>query len=240
MRRVVTGEELAQLNNPNPFAMPRWRSPVYRTPLAVILAVKLARLLGWITRLIARHPLAASVLALAAVIWVRLGWVTLLALVLAVLVITGAWRWFWPGSFSRWVSAPARGKWRGWCYRRRWAGVMTIAGVARSYQGRTLLPVLGKVTATRYTDRVMVRLVSGQSAADIAAHADNLAHGFGAMLCRVRSARSGAVVLEFIRRDALAALVPALPVPYRPDVSALPVGRREDGLPWPGCTAPMC
>ena len=44
----------------------------------------------------------------------------------------------------------------------------TIAGVAPWYQGRTLLPVLGKVAATRYTDRVYVRLVSGQSAADFA------------------------------------------------------------------------
>ena len=66
--------------------------------------------------------------------------------------------------------------------------------------------MLGKVAATRYTDRVMVRLVSGQSAADFAKCADNLEHGFGALLCRVRSARSGAVLLlEFIRRDALAA-----------------------------------
>ena len=51
--------------------------------------------------------------------------------------------------------------------------------------------MLGKVTATRYTDRVQVRLVSGQSAADFAKRAENLAHGFGAMLCRVRTARSG-------------------------------------------------
>jgi len=42
MRRVVTGEELAQLYNPDPFAMPRWRSPVYRTPLGIILLVKFA------------------------------------------------------------------------------------------------------------------------------------------------------------------------------------------------------
>jgi S-DNA-T family DNA segregation ATPase FtsK/SpoIIIE len=232
MRRVVTGEELAQIYNPDPFAMPRWRAPVYRTPFGIILLMKFARLLGWIARLIARHPLAASVLALTAVTWVKLGWVTLVALVLAVIVMLACWRWFWPVSFSRWVGRPARGKWRAWCYRRRWAAVMTIAGVAPWYQGRTLLPVLGKVAATRYVDRVMVRLVSGQSAADFAAHADNLAHGFGAMLCRVRTARSGAVVLEFIRRDALAVPVPALPIPADPDLKALPVGKREDGLPW--------
>ena len=135
MRRVVTGEELAQLYNPDPFAMPRWRSPVYRTPFGIILAVKLARLLGWLIRLVARHPLAASVLALSAVTWVKLGWVTLVALVLAAVVMLAAWRWFWPGSFSRWVGRPARGKWRAWCYRRRWAAVMAIAGVAPVVSG---------------------------------------------------------------------------------------------------------
>ena len=147
-----------------------------------------------------------------------------------VLVVLASWRFFWPSSFTRRVGAPVRGNWRAWwCYRRRWAGVMAISGVAPWYQGRVLLPVLGKVSATRYTDRVQVRLVSGQSAADVAKRAENLAHGFGAMLCRVRSARSGAVVLEFVRRDALALIVSALPVP---DLKALPVGRREDGLPW--------
>jgi S-DNA-T family DNA segregation ATPase FtsK/SpoIIIE len=109
---------------------------------------------------------------------------------------------------------------------------MAISGVAPGHQGRIILPVLGKVTATKYTDRVAVRLVSGQSPADVARHADALAHGFGALLCRVRSAKSGRVVLEFVRRDALAALVPALPIPDRSDLKALPVGRREDGLAW--------
>ena len=162
----------------------------------------------------------------------NLGWVGITGLAAWVVVVLAAWRWFWPSSFTRWVKAPARGKWRTWFYRRRWAGVMTIADLAPQYQGRTLLPVLGKVTATRYTDRVQVRLVSGQSAADFAKHAENLAHGFGAMLCRVRTAKSGAVLLEFVRRDALAALVPAHPIPAYPDLKALPVGRREDGLPW--------
>ncbi len=39
-------------------------------------------------------------------------------------------------------------------------------------------------------------------------------------------------MLEFVRRDALAAIVPALPIPAHPDLRALPVGRREDGSPW--------
>ena len=233
MRKVVTGEQVAQLYNRDPFALPVWRAPVYQTPFGIILLVKLARLLAWLVRLAVRHPAATGVLAVLALTWINTGWVGLVA--------------WWPGSPWSWrpggssghppspagSAVPARGTWRAWwCYRRRWAGVMAISGVAPWYQGRILLPVLGKVTATRYTDRVQVRLVSGQSAADVAKRAENLAHGFGAMLCRVRTARSGAVVLEFVRRDALALIVPALPVPDRPDLKALPVGRREDGLPW--------
>ena len=197
-----------------------------------MLLVQLYRLLAGLVRLVARHPLAASVLALLALTWLNLGWPVVAGLVAWAGVLLAAWWWFWPSSFTRWVSGPARRTWRTWFYRRRWAGVMTIADLAPQYQGRILLPVLGKVTATRYTDRVQVRLVSGQSAADFAGRAENLAHGFGALLCRVRTAQSGAVLLEFVRRDALAALVPAHPVPARPDLKALPVGRREDGLPW--------
>ena len=195
--------------------------------------VQLVRLLAWLVWLIARHPVAATVLAVLVLAWLNVGWLGLAFLFVWVVVVLTAWRFFWPSSFTRWVAGPARGKWRGWwCYRRRWAGVMAISGVAPWHQGRIILPVLGKVSATKYTDWVAVRLVSGQSPADLAGCAENLAHGFGALLCRVRTARSGRVVLEFVRRDALAQVVPALPIPAHPDLKALPVGRREDGLPW--------
>ena len=179
-------------------------------------------------------------LALLALTWLNLGWVGITGLAAWVVVVLAAWRWFWPSSFTRWVTGPARGKWRTWCYRRRWAGVMTIADLAPWYQGRTLLPVLGKVTATRYTDRVQVRLVSGQSAADFAQRAENLAHGFGALLCRVRTARSGAVLLEFVRRDALAVIVPALPSPpTRTSRRCRSAGARTGCRGWSSCTARM-
>ena len=110
---------------------------------------------------------------------------------------------------------------------------MTIADLAPLYRGRIILPVLGKVTATRYVDRVQVRLVSGQSAADFADRRPTTwPTGSGRCCAGSAPARSGAVVLEFVRRDALAAIIPAQPIPDRPDLKALPVGRREDGLPW--------
>ena len=232
MRKVITGEQVAQIYNPDPFARPVWRAPVYQTPAGLILLAWLVKLVARLLRLVVRHPVAAVVLAVLGFMWVSLGWIGPTALAAWAVLVLVIWRCYWPGSFARWVITPARGAWRAFGYRRRWPAVMSIADLAPWYQARIILPVLGKVTATRYVDRVHVRLVSGQSPAEFADRADNLAHGFGALLCRVRSARSGAVVLEFVRRDALAAIIPAPPFPAHPDLKALAVGRREDGLPW--------
>src|SRR5215475_444458 len=232
MRRVVTGDQIVQLRNPDPFAVPAWRSPVYRTPLAIVAIVHSARLLARLVRFLFRHPIGVLGAIFGVLMWRVTGWHGLVVLAVSLAVGLVLWRWRFPTSFSKYVVTPARSRWRAWNYRRRWAAVMTIARLAPVYQGRGLLPVLGKVSATAFTDRVLVRLVSGQSAADFAARADNLAHGFGALLCRIRSASPGALVLEFVRRDALAAIIPALASPALADLRALPVGRREDGQIW--------
>ena len=52
------------------------------------------------------------------------------------------------------MTGRVRGQWRRWHYQRHWAAVMTIGRLAPLYQGRLLLPVLGKVTSTPYTDRL--------------------------------------------------------------------------------------
>jgi DNA segregation ATPase FtsK/SpoIIIE, S-DNA-T family len=194
--------------------------------------VHFVRMIVWLVRFLFRHPVLVLAVIVGVLMWRVTGWLGLVVLAVGIAAVLVVWRWRFRVSFSRFIGAPARGQWRAWHYRRRWAAVMTIGRLAPVYQGRVLLPVLGKVSATAFTDRVPVRLVSGQSAADFAARADNLAHGFGAMLCRVRSAVPGALVLEFVRRDALAAIIPALAIAVRVDLRALPVGRREDGLMW--------
>jgi S-DNA-T family DNA segregation ATPase FtsK/SpoIIIE len=232
MRKVVTGDQVAQIYNRDPLAFPVWRAPVYRTPGWIILLAQLCRFLFWLARLAVRHPVISLVLAVLGFLWAETGWVGVTLLAVWSVVVLAVWRLLWPSTFAGWVARPARSALRAWRYRRRWAAVMTISGLAPWYQGQIILPVLGKVSSTRYVDRVQVRLVSGQSAAEVADRAENLAHGFGVMLCRVRTARSGAVLLEFVRRDALAQVVLPAPMLASPDLRALEVGRREDGLPW--------
>ena len=229
---AFSGQQLAQIDNPDPFAPPVWRSPVYHTPGWVITIVQLIRAIYAVLRFLARHPvldLEAAVLVLA---WRLAGWPGPVIVVASVTVLLACWRVSWPTSFARFVGSPARGKWRRWHYQRRWLAVLTIARLVPVFRGQVLVPVLGKVRSTRYTDRVPVRLVSGQAPADFANRAENLANGFGALLCRVRSSRPGFLVLEFVRRDALAAIIPALAIPEHADLKALAIGRREDGSPW--------
>jgi S-DNA-T family DNA segregation ATPase FtsK/SpoIIIE len=147
------------------------------------------------------------------------------------------WRWRHPDSFSKFAAVPARSWWRHWHYRFRWEATMTGAGLAVSYQSRSrvLVPELRTVIAGRAIDRVVVHLCSGQGPSDVARAAEGLAHGFGASSCRVRSAQPGFVILELVRKDMLATVLPAMPIPHSAeevDLGAVPVGVREDGSPW--------
>ncbi len=56
-RNWVAGEQLAQVDNRDPFAAPVWRSPVYRTPEAVIMVVQLLRLIWRVLWFALTHPL---------------------------------------------------------------------------------------------------------------------------------------------------------------------------------------
>jgi DNA segregation ATPase FtsK/SpoIIIE, S-DNA-T family len=229
---TFSGQQLAQVDNPDPFAPPVWRSPVYHTPGWVITIAQLVRVIVALVKFLARHPVLDLVLAAELLAWRLAGWPGPIILTSTVMAVLTGWRVRWPASFSRFIGRPVRGKWRRWHYQRHWLAVLTIAHLAPSYRGQVLVPLLGKVRSTKFTDRVPVRLVSGQAAADFAARAENLADGFGALLCRVRGSKPGFLILEFVRRDALAAIIPALAIPEHADLKALAVGRCEDGSLW--------
>jgi DNA segregation ATPase FtsK/SpoIIIE, S-DNA-T family len=231
LKRPVAGQ-LAQVDNPDPFARPVWRSPVYETPWAIIWAVQLIRLLWRLTWFVLTHPILDAIGAVLAYDWLWLGWPGLVALVLlAVSALVGLWLLL-PAWFTRLVASPVRNRRRQWFYRRHWHAAMTLGGLAPMYRKRVLVPVLVGVRASRSVDVVTVRLATGQAPRDFADRAASLAHAFGAELCRVRELGPGLITLEFVRADTLAEPFGALPFPAEVNLSALPVGRTEDGGPW--------
>jgi len=112
MRRVVTGEEIAQLHNPDPFAPPAWRSPVYRTPLAIVAIVHAVRLLGRLMRFGFRHPIGVLAAIVGVLMWRMTGWLGLVVLAGSLASVLALWWWRFPSSFSRYIAGPARGQWR--------------------------------------------------------------------------------------------------------------------------------
>jgi S-DNA-T family DNA segregation ATPase FtsK/SpoIIIE len=231
-KRAVTGEPSVQLGNRDPFTPPVWRAPVYTTPDAIIYLVQILRLTWRLARFICTHPRLDACAAALGADWWYLGWPGVAALVLAVITGLVVLRLWWPVLFTRWVTVPVRDRLRFWFYRRRWHAVMTLAGLAPMYGGRVLLPVLGDVHMDGAVDLVPVTLATGQSPQDYAGRAGQLAHAFGAMLCRVRADAPGSVILELVRADTLAHPIPALPFPAGTDLAGLPAGARENGAAW--------
>jgi S-DNA-T family DNA segregation ATPase FtsK/SpoIIIE len=180
------------------------------------------------------RPALAVLLAAAVVVGVLAGPVLLgVGLVVLVAGLVVWWR-ARPVGFEATAGRVLLGVWRSaWAYGARWRTAMMLSGLGGRFEGDEYLPRVVRVRAGRWADRVVVRIVAGQQPADWSRRADALAHAFGARTCQVReTGRPGYVELRVGRRDPLAAVVPALPVPDAVDLGALPLGRREDGSPW--------
>ena len=106
MRRVVTGDEIAQLRNPDPFAVPAWRSPVYRTPLWIVAIVHAVRMLCWLVRFLFRHPVLVLAVVVGVLMWRVIGWLGLIVLAVSIAAVLVVWRWRFPASFSRFIGYP--------------------------------------------------------------------------------------------------------------------------------------
>ncbi|MGP4024197.1 FtsK/SpoIIIE domain-containing protein [Actinomadura sp. 3N407] len=235
-RKLGPGENVAVEAQRDPFAAPKWAPPVWHMPEGLVLLVNAVRALVRTVVFLVRNIVPVSAAAGLGWLGYRFGW-TVLVLVLALaLVVLGVWAGVDRPSFVRWAVRPARARWRlVWVYRRDWQPVLVTAGLTKVHKGREYLPSLVRVRCGPTSDRVLVRMLKGQAPDAWERVAVNLAHGFGATLARVRDGdRPGRIWLEFVRRDALAEPIPALPVPDASDVDlrALPVGRAEDGSPW--------
>jgi S-DNA-T family DNA segregation ATPase FtsK/SpoIIIE len=191
------------------------------------LVAALVAMAGW---LCARHPYCATAGVISAATAVAHGLPGLISLwvviVGGVLVLRAHRR----TNFDRWVLRRWR---RTFVYGWRWRRAVAVCDLDRGGRhGLRQVPRLGTVWSTRWTDTLNVHPLEGQDAATFAARADELARVFGVLSCRAIWDPAGVMRLELRRGDPLTRPVPALPIPDRPNLTALRVGIREDGGPW--------
>jgi S-DNA-T family DNA segregation ATPase FtsK/SpoIIIE len=96
------------------------------------------------------------------------------------------------------------------------------------------IPIVVRSRRTAVGERITLWCRLGQSAEEIGSRVDALRAAFWCSEVRVaRHPRQAQLVdVEVVRRDTLTAAIDALPVPDVPDVSAVCIGRREDGSRW--------
>ncbi|MFF5109817.1 FtsK/SpoIIIE domain-containing protein [Streptosporangium sp. NPDC000509] len=210
-----------------------WSPTVLKTPAIVVIVIWAWRLVAGLVKTVWRHPVACLLVGgvSAGLYWG--GWYNTLAIGGGLVCVVSTWAGLWPQAGMRLLWWPAVSWWRWvWIYRRKWRGVVAVAGLGRSVRGRGYAPDLRRVVSDRWCDRVTVRMLDGQSDEEYADAQANLAHGFGAVGCRVSSPAPGWVTLTLPRRDALARVVPARPYPAYPEVETVDVGAGEDGRPY--------
>jgi S-DNA-T family DNA segregation ATPase FtsK/SpoIIIE len=212
---------------------PRVIGPVWQLPLWWVLLAGVLRTVAALTVLAAKHPAVTTVAAASAYLLVRFGrtaYLTGLATLAGLLV---AWALAHRGSWLRLVGWPVLSRCRRlWVYARHWDAAMATCGLTATFADNGYLPKLGRVRCDRYLDRVRVHLVSGQAPEQWEKVTAQLAHTFGALSCVVCVVKPRLLVLEFMRADALADPVPALPIPGETDFTAIALGILSNRQPW--------
>lgn len=201
--------------------------------LGGVLADLVRRAAVWSLRMLRWHPCLAAGAGVIASVAVAAGSTGVVSLLVACGVVLGVWSQGQSASFGRVLRDRARASWRREVvYRRRWREAMFLSGLACRFESREVVPHLGRVRSSWASDLVSIKLVTAQEPVDWEARSGALAQTFGALECNVRGVRVHWIDLEFVFRRDLP-IVPALPVPARPSLDALPIGRRGDGRSWP-------
>lgn len=206
-------------------------------PLSAVLAAWVARKVGGSLGWLIRHPLVLVPVALA---WVAVRFTDAFGLrlvagaALVAALVLAAWRVGARESFIRIVTWRCRGWWRASrVYRFAWQPAMVSTGLTVTLNGREYLPRMLRVSSTGTVDRVWVRMLPGQVLDDWTSVAPRLAQTFGAQECRVRTTRNHQQLqLWFLVADPLTRTVAPFEPDPRPDLAALPVAVREDGLTY--------
>ncbi|GAB6899847.1 FtsK/SpoIIIE domain-containing protein [Kineosporia succinea] len=165
------------------------------------------------------------------IIWQRFNGLVALTALTWWLLLGLVWAYRWPASFDVAVTQPCRGVWRWWTkYRRLWHPAMDGTGLTRMTPDRQVyVPAVTRVRSTRVVDALHLRLLHGQTPADVAARAEGLRHVYGAHRCSVIEDGPGRVRVLFYSKDPLRRLVVPLDPAPLPALDALPVALGEDG-----------
>src|SRR5215218_1037316 len=211
------------------------RQPPPRDLAGVLVVLVVALIAGWLLVVwaVVKRPILSVPIAVYVGLVVWLGPHDGQALVLWALLALGVWRLVHKRSFQRLVGRRLRSsRRRSWVYERRWRSTMVLSGLAKRYRLREGVPKIRRVESNAWRDRVLIRLLPGQCTEDLERVAPELAHSFGAEVCRVREHRPGWLWLDFRVRDPLTEPIAALPISETVDLMAVPVGLQEDGEPW--------
>jgi S-DNA-T family DNA segregation ATPase FtsK/SpoIIIE len=213
----------------------------YVMPLWVTVPLFFAKITGRAIWWATVHAIRAWTLTLPAVVLVLIyaarGWLGVITAVVWVMAAGLVWARRWPESFHRNVSQRARGAWR-WQtkYRRGWHPAMDGTGLTRTTPSREVyVPNVTAVRSTPVVDTLHVRLLHGQTPAELAQQAEGLRHVYAAHRCTVIEDAPGRVRVVFYSRDPLTKIVPAIEPADLPRLDALPVGTAEDGNPYTVC-----
>ncbi|MHA6793161.1 FtsK/SpoIIIE domain-containing protein [Pseudonocardia bannensis] len=165
------------------------------------------------------------------------GW-ELVWFALVVVVVAGAglglWGWRWPDAFEVWVSSRVFRFGRRIRYRWQWSDLMAAAGLhARDARHRVLVPRLLWVRLGRYADVLTVQLCPGVTREHLAEKVEALRSEFHALDVRLLpAAKRGWICLRVIHADTLADVITAPRSAAEVDLSAVQIGRCDDGTPW--------
>ncbi len=170
---LVNGTRVEDLAGTGLTTRQRYVVPL-RVTVPLFLFKHLARASAWLLRQTLTYwglSLPAFVLL---VIWSRLGGLWALTALTWWLTLGLAWAYKWPTSFDIAVSQPARGVWRWWTkYKRRWHPAMDGTGLTRVTPDREVyVPAVTRVRSTGVVDTLHLRLLHGQTPADVAARAE--------------------------------------------------------------------
>ena len=222
---VIRGQEI-------PEAPLNVRTPIVRIPLWMAVCWWCLRGLGRLVRAYVRYWWATLPATGLGWLYIEHGWLGVVTVVLGVGIAVVAWAFGHRASWLRFGWWPVKSRIRRWQYRRVWHPAMATARLAITWDTHTVLPILRRVRCGPGIDVVTVRIVSGQTPDDYAVAAERLAHTFGVRQVKVSPGRRpDTVTLTLLRGDPLARVVDPVPVPFVPDFTALPLGRREDGQP---------